>query len=496
MERLLDPLREAQEAQLGPERVAQLVARDELADPRAVDDLDPREVEEDLLPPLGQELVHDLAQDLVPDTANEPSGQVGDDDVTLLSNLDVHGAVILAALRVRCGPFPDLGGPGGREQRPPASAPPGEAQGWRSTGGTGGDDRRGRRSPRGAARRRKDPARPARGEPFEGRGERFGPRLHVARARVRVLGESGPEGLVHLRRHPGKEGRDEGGRVSHDVDEDPVEVGLHRHPPAHEGLVADGGERVDVGPHVHLPARDLLRRHPGGGPDDEAALGQLPVAVDPLGEAEVEEPDAEAVALRAEEDVLGLDVAVDDPGPVSRAERRGPLPQEGGDLRRRPAAGEPDEVGEVAAVKPLHDEEHRAVTEIARVEEVDDVRVPDGGDGVRLLDESPPHRGVLEVLRLDDLHRHDPVELLVVRLEDGPHPPFAEDPRRAGIGRGRGAGGFAAPRGASRRPRTAARSVRSSGRRPGRRRGSRARASSPGRREDFCRAAASCSFIR
>ena len=111
------------------------------------------------------------------------------------------------------------------------------------------------------------------------------------------------------------------------------------------------------------------------------------------------------------------------------------------------AAGEPDEVGEVAAVEPLHDEEHRPVAEVARVEEVDDVRVPDGGDRVRLLDEAPPHRGVLEVLRLDDLHRHDAVELLVVRLEDGPHPPFAEDAHRAGSGRGRGAG---RPRGSER----------------------------------------------
>ena len=67
VEGLLDPLREPQEPQLGTERVAELVARDELADPGAVDDLDPGEVQEDLLPPLGQELVHDLAQDLVPD---------------------------------------------------------------------------------------------------------------------------------------------------------------------------------------------------------------------------------------------------------------------------------------------------------------------------------------------------------------------------------------------------------------------------------------------
>ena len=123
------------------------------------------------------------------------------------------------------------------------------------------------------------------------------------------------------------------GAGSHDVDEDPVEIGLHRHPPTHQGVVADGGERVDVGPHVDVPARDLLRWHRGRGSDDETAVGELPVAVDPLGEAEVEEPHAEAPPSGQRKTFSGLMSRVNDSLPVGGPEEPPPAwPEEGGYL--------------------------------------------------------------------------------------------------------------------------------------------------------------------
>ena len=93
-------------------------------------------------------------------------------------------------------------------------------------------------------------------------------------------------------------------------------------------LVEDDAERELVAPEVDDLAPRLLRRHVGHRPEDDPLLAQgrergrpgvgWIVAGDLVpGQAEVEEL---GVAVLRQEDVLGLDVAVDDSLPVRRRE--------------------------------------------------------------------------------------------------------------------------------------------------------------------------------
>ena len=76
---------------MGPETLGGAEPRHQLPHPRAVEEGDLREVQEDLLPVLGQELVHRLAEDLVAEARGQLALHVDDDDVPVLSDFDVHG---------------------------------------------------------------------------------------------------------------------------------------------------------------------------------------------------------------------------------------------------------------------------------------------------------------------------------------------------------------------------------------------------------------------
>ena len=88
---------------------------------------------------------------------------------------------------------------------------------------------------------------------------------------------------------------------------------------ARERFVEHTAEAVGVGPAVEFPlARGLLRAHVSGGAEGEAGLGQ------PVGPRVAERPGDPEVGddgiVAIEEDVLGLDVAVDDVLPVGVSE--------------------------------------------------------------------------------------------------------------------------------------------------------------------------------
>ena len=103
-----------------------------------------------------------------------------------------------------------------------------------------------------------------------------------------------------------------------------------------EHLVEDDAERVDVGLAVDLVAerllgRDVVRRA------EDAAVGRQALLLERAGDPEVGDLRR---ALLVDEDVLGLDVAVDDPARVRGAERAGDLDRVGQRLGdRQPASG-------------------------------------------------------------------------------------------------------------------------------------------------------------
>ena len=149
-------------------------------------------------------------------------------------------------------------------------------------------------------------------------------------------------------------------------------------------------ERVDIGRGRDRLAARLLGREVFAGAEHRPGLRDAVIDVQRAGDAEVGHLH---LALAAEEDVLRLDVAVDEPvvvrerEPVGDRERELERPSD-----RQPARPE-DELLEVLAVDVLEDDELPAVV-VATVDDGDDVRVREPRDRARLAAEA------LEVLRV------------------------------------------------------------------------------------------------
>lgn len=95
-------------------------------------------------------------------------------------------------------------------------------------------------------------------------------------------------------------------------------------------LKGEQAQRVHVGGRTGGFAADLLGGQVGGRPDD-GARSRVARAVGEVGDAEVGELRPVAAARHArlrEEDVRGLDVAMDDPGAMHDVEGRGELPDQ------------------------------------------------------------------------------------------------------------------------------------------------------------------------
>ena len=159
-------------------------------------------------------------------------------------------------------------------------------------------------------------------------------------------------------------------------------------------LVKDHAERVDVGARVDGLALHLLRRHVRRRADHAARRGQALLVVDELGDSEVEDLRLAAIG---DQDVVGLDVAVDDAEVVRDADRRKELLQE----VDRHIDAETSVLIEPrphrAALDPLHDnEEHGPV--LVEVVDADDSGMVERRDGGRLTVESLAEVGVARVL--------------------------------------------------------------------------------------------------
>ncbi len=170
--------------------------------------------------------------------------------------------------------------------------------------------------------------------------------------------------------------------------------------PAREALQQDEAEGVDVRGRADLLTPHLLGREVGGGPGDlpvhrgrgghggDAEVGEH--RVDPRRAGTVGVRTVGLVGVRVEQDVPGLDVAVDDPERVDVRERGEQLPREPDhdvDRQRTPL----ERVGERSAGDQAGDEED-AVVDLTDVEDLEHPGVGDLGGRLHLA----PHRRRLE----------------------------------------------------------------------------------------------------
>ena len=204
-------------------------------------------------------------------------------------------------------------------------------------------------------------------------------------------------------------------------------------PRAGQQLEGDDGERVAVARRGRRLAARLLRREVAGRPDDGARFGE---GGEVGGARDAEVGDLDAVVV-VEQQVGGLDVAVDDPARVRGVERRRGLaePLERAAERLRALAREP--VGERAARQVLHDDvrtplvladvedrdvfgafESRAAASASRVKRPADRLVVGVALGEDLDGDGPRQVGVLGAVDLAHAAAGDPLGVLVPGRQD------------------------------------------------------------------------------
>ena len=244
----------------------------------------------------------------------------------------------------------------------------------------------------------------------------------------RRLREGACDDLLILARHPCVVRYGSGRSVDDRVENLDVRLpGERRLPGRH--LVEDGSRREDVGPRVDGRALRLLRghvarrSHHGALAGQRHRLGRVSALrlLKQLGETEVEYLDQ---AVRPDDDVLGLDVAVHDAQLVGLAERAGYLSREVEYLvERRDAGGHP--VAQRPSLDEFHGDERRPV-DLVDLVDGGDVGMVDGGRGLSLADEAlDPLVVGRDVLR-QDLERDLPAELRVLGGVDDAHAAAAE----------------------------------------------------------------------
>jgi hypothetical protein len=184
---------------------------------------------------------------------------------------------------------------------------------------------------------------------------------------------------------------------------------------------------------VGIPLR-LLGRHVAGGAEQLAGAGDRGaglVGVEQLGDPEVEHLDeVGAVAAPGEEQVRGLEVAVDDVAGVRRREAAAGLDDERDRAPDRQRARAREQGRQILAFEVLHHQIGGAVAREAEVGHGGDVIVLERAGGARLALEARQHRRLLGVLGVQQLDREPPADQLG-RRQDRPIPPAPS--RRTGL---------------------------------------------------------------
>ncbi len=181
----------------------------------------------------------------------------------------------------------------------------------------------------------------------------------------------------------------------------------------------DAAQGVEVGPLVGGEAAGLLGRHVERRSQDHTVLGRRGIGQgrDHLGRPEVADLDA---VVGVEEDVGGLQIAVDDPAHVGGGEGGGDPP---GD-NHRPSRGQRP-LGQHRlqgrGLHQLHDEVGAAGGEAAEVGDVDDPGMIGEAGRASFADELRGEARVGCELPVEDLDGHVPARLVMSRVVDDTH---------------------------------------------------------------------------
>ena len=199
---------------------------------------------------------------------------------------------------------------------------------------------------------------------------------------------------------------------------------------AHEEVMEQAADGVEVrAPVERLPAR-LLRRHVLGRPADEPGHRERrPLVLDELGDAEVADLHVLApLVVLHDHDVLRLQVPVNHAVVVRLLEREQHLPDEVPDAPRGEGGLLVDDLEQVGPVEELHrDVERRAVVLLAVVEDLHGVRVREAARRAGLAMEAPLDLRVGRHVRVKHLQGDLSVEVGLRRRVDRAHRADADD---------------------------------------------------------------------
>jgi hypothetical protein len=207
------------------------------------------------------------------------------------------------------------------------------------------------------------------------------------------------------------------------VDEAPLVVSVEEGR-AGAQLGQGGAQRVDVRAPIDVEqvVLQLLGRHVAQRAEDVHRRPRQRVAARELGQPEVHHHEPRAV--RRQQQVLRLEIAVHHPGLVQRVQPLGHLSEELGQAQR---LGRRRQAGQVRALDVLHGEVQLALGLPVR-EDPDHRGVRDAGERLDLAQEAPLHDRIGRIAARDDLERHHPLQPDLSRAVHRPSPAPTELP--------------------------------------------------------------------
>ncbi len=194
--------------------------------------------------------------------------------------------------------------------------------------------------------------------------------------------------------------------------------------------VRHAAEGVEVAPAVESLPGGLLRAHEVRGADHFTDCGETAGG---LGAGDPEIGDDRPAGGALEHDVVGLHVAMDDAATMGVRECPGHFLDHPCGVGRGEGAGPVDALGQRFAVDEAHDETEDLVAVLDSVHRYD-VRMGKGGGRAGLAEKPLAKLRPDRVLRGQCLDGDLPVELGVVRQEDGAHPAPAQFPVEGVVG--------------------------------------------------------------